>query len=125
LGSLSRVRARLGAPTFFATSPEMRSLLGICQACEPIDLATRSARGHLMAALLINCLSRIERGEQLSTSTPGRHGEALVSEVKSYISNNVSNDLSLDLIADAFGLSRRHVTRLFRDKTGMPLMTDY
>jgi AraC family transcriptional regulator len=121
IGSLSRVRAKLGAPTFFAMSPEMRSLLGLCRACEPTDLATQSARGHLVAALLINCLSQIERGEQLSASTPGTHGDALVSEVKSYISNNVSNDLSLDLIADAFGLSRRHVTRLFREKTGMTI----
>jgi AraC-like DNA-binding protein len=121
LGSLSRVRAKLGAPTFFAILPEMRSLLGLCQACEPTDLATQSARGHLVAALLINCLSQIERGEQVSASTPGTHGDALVSEVKSYISNNVSNGLSLDLIADAFGLSRRHVTRLFRDKTGMTI----
>jgi AraC family transcriptional regulator len=121
LGSLSRVRAKLGAPTFFAISPEMRSLLRLCQTCEPADLATQSARGHLVAALLINCLSQIERGEQLSASTPGTHGDALVSEVKSYIANNVSNDLSLDLIANAFGLSRRHVTRLFREKTGLTI----
>jgi AraC family transcriptional regulator len=121
LGSLNRVRAKLGAPTFFAISPEMRSLLALCQASEQSDLATLSARGHLVAALLINCLSQIERGEQLSASTPGTHGDALVSEVKSYISNNVSTDLSLDLIADAFGLSRRHVTRLFRQKTGMTI----
>jgi transcriptional regulator GlxA family with amidase domain len=99
----------------------MRSLLGLCQSCDPADLATQSARGHLVAALLINCLSQIERGEQLSTSTPGTHGDALVSEMKSYISNNVATDLSLDLIADAFGLSRRHVTRLFREKTGVTI----
>ena len=121
LGSLSRVRAKLDAPTFFAISPGMRSLLGLCHACKPADPATQLARGHLVAALLINCLSQIERGEQLSASTPATHGDALVSEVKSYISNNVANDLSLDLIADAFGLSRRHVTRLFRDRTGMTI----
>ncbi|MDB5653728.1 MAG: hypothetical protein JWQ94_1341 [Tardiphaga sp.] len=121
LGSLSRIRARLGAPAFFAISPEMRSLLALCQASGRSDLATLSARGHLVAALLINCLSRIERGEQLSASTPATHGDALVSNVKSYISNNAATDLSLDLIADVFGLSRRHVTRLFRDKTGMAI----
>ncbi|MDB5617020.1 AraC family transcriptional regulator [Tardiphaga sp.] len=121
LGSLSRVRAKLGAPTFFAISSEMRSLLALCQASEQSDLATLSARGHLVAALLINCLSQVERGEQLSASTPGTHGGALVSNVKSYISNSVSTDLSLDLIADVFGLSRRHITRLFREKTGMTI----
>lgn len=120
LGSLSRVRTKLGAAAVFATSPEMRTLLGLCHASEP-DLAAQSARGHLVAALLIHCLSRIERGEQLATSTPGTHGDALVSEVKSYISNNVAGDLPLDAIAEAFNLSRRHVTRLFRDKTGMTI----
>jgi AraC family transcriptional regulator len=121
LGSLNRLRARLRVPTFFAISPKMRSLIGLCQASEPFDFATQSARGHLVAALLINCLSEIERGEQLSASTPGTHGDALVSEVKSHILNNIASDLSLDLIADEFGLSRRHVTRLFRDKTGMTI----
>jgi AraC-like DNA-binding protein len=121
LGSLSRIRARLGTPTFFATSPEMRTLLGLCQACTPADVAAQSVRAHMVAALLIHCLSQIERGEQLSASTPATHGDALVSEVKSYIANNLAGDLSLDLIADAFGLSRRHVTRLFRDKTGMTI----
>jgi len=121
LGSLHRVRAKLGASTFFATSPGMRSLLGLFQPCEPADLPTQLARGHLVAALLINCLNQIERGEQLSAATPETHGDALVSEVKSYISNHVATDLSLDLIADTFGLSRRHVTRLFRDKTDMTI----
>jgi AraC family transcriptional regulator len=121
LGSLSRVRARLGTAAFFAISREMRSLLALCQASEADNPAAQSARAHLVAALLINCLSQIEGGEQLSASTPGAHGDALVSEVKSFIANSVSADLSLDRIADAFGLSRRHVTRLFRAKTGMTI----
>ncbi|MDH2399025.1 AraC family transcriptional regulator [Bradyrhizobium sp. SSUT18] len=121
LGSLSRVRAKLNAPTFFATSREMRSLLDLCQSGCFDDLATRSARSHLTSALFINCLSRIERSDQLATSNPGSHGDALVSEMKYYIRNNAANDLPLDLIATTFGLSRRHATRLFRDKTGMTI----
>ena len=121
LGSLSRVRARLGKPSFFAISPEMRSLLALCQPSVRPDRATQSARGHLVAALLIHCLSRIERGEPMSASSAGTHGDALVSEVKSYVSNSITRDLSLDQIADAFGLSRRHLTRLFRDKTGLTI----
>jgi AraC family transcriptional regulator len=121
LGSLSRVRAKLNAPTFFATSREMRSLLDLCQSGCHDDLAATSARGHLASALLINCLSRIERNDQLSASNPAGHGDALVSEIKCYIKNNAAGDLSLDMIARAFGVSRRHVTRLFRKKTGMTI----
>jgi AraC family transcriptional regulator len=121
LGSLSRVRAKLSAPTFFATSREMRSLLDLCQSGRFDDLAARSARSHLASALLINCLSRIERNDQLSASNPAGHGDALVSEIKCYIKNHAASDLSLDMIASAFGVSRRHVTRLFREKTGMTI----
>jgi AraC family transcriptional regulator len=110
LGSLNGVRAKLNAPSFFEISCEMRSLLDLCQSGCPDDLAAKSARSHLASALLINCLSRIERNDQLSASNPGSHGDALVSEIKCYIKNNAASDLSLDLIATAFGLSRRHVT---------------
>lgn len=121
LGSLCRVRARLGTPGFFATTPQMRSILGLCQASDPADLAAQSVRGHLVAALLIDCLAQIERGEQLSASSSATHGDAVVAEIKAYIANNVSDARSLDEIADAFGLSRRHVTRMFRDTTGMSI----
>jgi AraC family transcriptional regulator len=121
LGSLNRVRAKLNTPTFFAMSREMRSLLSLCQAGDPDDLAARSARSYLVAALLINCLSRIERNDHVPTSNPGSHGDALVTEIKCFIQNNAASDLSLDLITSAFGLSRRHVTRLFREKTGMTM----
>ncbi|QQO17525.1 helix-turn-helix transcriptional regulator [Bradyrhizobium diazoefficiens] len=121
LGSLNRVRTKLKAPTFFAVSREMRSLLGLCQAGAPDNLAAQSARSHLVAALLINCLSQIERNDPLPASTSGSHGDALVSEMKCFIRNNAASDLSLDLIGATFGLSRRHLTRLFREKTGVTI----
>ena len=121
LGSMNRVRAKLNTPSFFAMSREMRVLLGLCQTGHPDDLLAKSARSHLVTALLINCLSRIERNDQVSVSNPEGHGDALVSDIKSYIKNNAASDLSLDTIGGAFGLSRRHATRLFRDKTGMTM----
>lgn len=121
LGSLSRMRARLTAPAFFGTTPQMRTLLGLCQACDPADRVALSVRDHLVGALLIDCLAQIERGEEIAAPTAATHGDALVSEVKAYIATHVADALSLDHIADAFGLSRRHVTRLFRDKTGMTI----
>lgn len=121
LGSLNRVRTKLKAAAFFAVSREMRSLLGLCQAGAPDNLAAQSARSHLVAALFINCLSQIERNDPLPASTSASHGDALVSEIKCFISNNAASDLSLNLIGATFSLSRRHVTRLFREKTGMTI----
>lgn len=121
LGSLSRMRAKLTAPAFFDTTPQMRSLLGLCQTSDPADRAAQSIREHLVAALLIDCLAQIERGEPLAMPSGATHGDALVSELKAYIATNVADALSLDHIAETFGLSRRHATRLFRDKTGMSI----
>lgn len=121
LGSLSRVRARLGAPTVFAMTPEIRSLQRLCRAGDTSDELLQAARGHLAAALLMNCLSQIERGEELSTARRDGHGEVLVAEMTSFITENAGKDLPLDIIADRFGLSRRHATRLFRDNTGVTI----
>lgn len=121
LGSLNRIRRKLKAPAFFGTTPQMRTLLGLCQASDPADRAASSVREHLVAALLIDCLAQIERGAEIVAPTAATHGDALVSDVKAYIATHVAEALSLDHIADAFGLSRRHVTRLFRDKTGMTI----
>lgn len=120
-GSLSRMRAKLHTPAFFGTTPQMRSLLGLCQASDPRDRAAQSIREHLVSALLIDCLAQIERGEPLAMPSATTHGDAVVSEVKAYITTNLSDALSLDHLAETFGLSRRHVTRLFRDKTGMSI----
>jgi AraC family transcriptional regulator len=118
VGSLSRVRAKLDVPAFFSITPELRSLRSLCQPGNPGDMPAKAVRGHIAAALLISCLSQIERSEQLSAALCEGHGDALVSEIKAFIRQNATKDLPLDVIADLFGLSRRHATRLFREKTG-------
>ncbi|HQS45720.1 AraC family transcriptional regulator [Xanthobacter sp. VTT E-85241] len=121
IGSLSRVRAKLDVPAFFAVTPEMRSLQSLCHVSETDDMASRAVQGHIAAALLIKCLAQIERSEQLSAACPEGHGEALIAEIKSFITKNATSDLPLDAIAEFFGLSRRHATRLFREKTSMSI----
>lgn len=121
LGSLSRVRAKLKAPALFATSPQMRALLGLCESSTGADRAAQSVRAHLIAALLLNCLTEIEHGEEISAANRASHGDAVVAEMQAYIADHLGDALPLDRIADAFGLSRRHATRMFRDKTGMSI----
>ncbi|MGO4739904.1 helix-turn-helix domain-containing protein [Bosea sp. 2KB_26] len=123
IGSLNRVRGKLGRTGVFAMTSEIRSLRGLCQSGHADDRVAQVTRSHLAAALLINCLAQIERSDELSGARPEGHGEMLVSEIKSFISQNASKDLPLDLVADRFGLSRRHATRLFRDKTGFSIAT--
>ncbi|HEV7324811.1 MAG TPA: AraC family transcriptional regulator [Bosea sp. (in: a-proteobacteria)] len=121
VGSLSRARAKLAKPAFFATTPEIRSLQRLCRAGGAEDKVSQAARSHLAAALLINCLAQIERSDPLSAARPEGHGDMLVSEIKSFITQNAGKDLRLDLIADLFGISRRHATRLFRENTGLSI----
>ncbi len=118
LGSLGRARVKLAKPAFFAMTPDIRALQRLCRAGEDGDRASHAARSHLAAALLIHCLAEIERSDPLPAARPDGHGDMLVSEIKSFIAQNAGNDLPLDLIAELFGLSRRHATRLFRENTG-------
>jgi transcriptional regulator GlxA family with amidase domain len=45
----------------------------------------------------------------------------LINEIKDLIAINVEKDLPLDHIANRFGISRRHMTRLFREITGFSI----
>lgn len=102
-------------------TPEIRALQRLCRAGETEDGASQAARSHIAAALLINCLVQIERGNALPAARPEGHGDMLVGEIKSFIAQNAEKDLPLDLIADLFGVSRRHATRLFRENAGVSI----
>ncbi|WP_164547385.1 MULTISPECIES: helix-turn-helix domain-containing protein [unclassified Bosea (in: a-proteobacteria)] len=109
---------RIKRPSTFAATPLMRTLLRLC--CSD-DLAPKAAQDHVAAALLIATLTRIEQGEPLSGASSDDHGSALVAEIRSAIGERLDEDVSLDELADAFGLSRRQATRLFRQFTGMSI----
>jgi transcriptional regulator GlxA family with amidase domain len=48
-------------------------------------------------------------------------GAALIDEIKDLSATNVDRDLPLDHIASQFDVSRRHMTRLFREITGFSI----
>lgn len=118
LGSLSRVRARAGTSSIFAATPEIRALQKLCRDGDSRDIATPAVHRHLAAALLIRCLAQIEQTDAMPQGSLQTHGAMLVSEVSAFIEAHVAHDVSLDQLADRFGVSRRHITRLFRDHTG-------
>lgn len=107
-------------PSLFAATPLMRTLLGLCCAGDTCA-APRAAQDHLAAALLIATLARVEQGEPLSSASSHDHGSALVAEIRAAIGERLNEDVPLDELADAFGLSRRQATRLFRQFTGISI----
>ena len=104
----------------FAATPLMRTLLRLC-CTDASDISAKAAQDHLAAALLVAVLARIELCEPLSGAVGDDHGSAVVSEMRSVIDERLDEEVPLDELADAFGLSRRHATRLFRQSTGMSI----
>jgi AraC family transcriptional regulator len=114
------LQRRIKRPAMFAATPLMRTLLRLC-CTDNTDIVLKAARDHLAAALLVATLSWIEQDEPLSSAIGHDHGNALVAEMRSAIDGRLDEDVPLDELADVFGLSRRHVTRLFRQCTGMSI----
>jgi AraC-like DNA-binding protein len=121
LGSLARIRNRLARPSVFTVTPDIRTLQLLCRAGDARDMSVRLSRDHLAAALLIRVLAQVEKTEPLSNATTRSYGEMIAADIRAFIDAHVAEDLSLDTIAEAFGLSRRHLTRLFRQWTGFSI----
>ena len=113
-------RRRLKRPAMFAATPFMRTLLRLCCPGDT-DVVPKGALDHLASALLVAMLQQIEQDEPLSSAVGQDHGRAVVVEMCSAIDERLDEDVPLDEIAGAFGLSRRHATRLFRRHTGLSI----
>jgi AraC family transcriptional regulator len=114
-GSLARVKRRIRSSALFGTTPEIKALQNLCQKAGP---GQSSSLRHISAALLMSCLSEIERADPLPVATPRGHGAAIVQEVQDLVADGAAEDVSLDLLAERLNISRRHMTRLFRKQTG-------
>ncbi len=121
LGSLHRVRGRLDASALFPVTPEIRGLQALCREDGGDTLGKAAVRTRLAGALLIRCLAAMERGEALPTATRGGHAAALVEEAKSLVAKRLRDEIALDALADRLGVSRRHLTRVFREQVGLSI----
>lgn len=75
-------------------------------------------RQALTSALLVQCIAEVMAGEIAPAASRYEHGMALVEDLKHYLALHADEQVPLDALADRFGVSRRHVTRLFREGTG-------
>lgn len=95
----------------FSTTPEISLLAKLFHA----DLPS-IARSHLAAALLFACLGRAATSDALALGSANSHGVALALEIGAFVSANAAQEIPLDRLSVMFGVSRRHVTRLFREQ---------
>jgi len=121
LGCLDRIRSETRASALFPLTPGIRALQALCcdRDADADPLASAAEREHLAAALLIRCLAAIERARPLPAATSQGHGAALVDEVRAFVEARPDRTVSLDALADRFDVSRRHLTRLFRERVGL------
>ena len=73
-----------------------------------------------LEALCAATVSIIEENMQKQDSAPSQD---MVSQVKKYVSQNYRQELSLESIAEAFFISPSYLSRLFKQKTSMNLVT--
>lgn len=76
--------------------------------------------------LLINLLRRAhdgqEPGEKLPFVPKEKRERDLVRSVTAFLRDRLDQDLSLDAICESFNVGKTHITRLFKKRTGYPLM---
>lgn len=117
-GSLDRVRRETRGTALFATTPRIRGLLDLCRDTSAGTVEDMSVLDHVSSALLTDCLAQVERARTVSAASPEAHGASLVREIGAHLAARLGETLTLDEIAERFGVSRRHLTRSFRQHVG-------
>ena len=121
LGSLARLSRPAGSALIFPISADIHALQRICTAAGSDPSRSGLSGSHLATALLFRLLDHIERTEPLPNADTRDYGEMLMADVRSFIDERIAENLSLDAIAQRFGLSRRHLTRRFRQWSGVSI----
>lgn len=121
LGTLARLSKPAGSALVFPVSADIRALQRLCSAASGDPSGFGPSGPYLAAALLARLLVHIERTEPLPNASTRDYGEMLMADVRSFINERIAENLSLDEIAQRFGLSRRHMTRRFRQWSGVSI----
>lgn len=109
-----------GLMTGVWTGSEHLSLLGLAKTKleKSNRLDRRVQTAHLDYSMMLECLAIALSTPKVTRNTLDRHGAALVRQVKMLLESSIEEMPSLDRIASDFGVSRRHLTRIFAEETG-------
>ena len=118
IGSLSEFRRRTRTTALFRCTSKLRALHELSARRELDAYGNSRIRHGLSSALLVQCIAEVMAGEAVPGTTHRDHGMMLVDELKQYLIEHVDQTVPLDALEARFGVSRRHMTRLFREFTG-------
>jgi len=121
LGTLTRLSKHAGSALIFPVTADIRALQRLCSAAGGEPSGAGLSGPYLAAALLVRLLAHVERTEPLPNASTRDYGEMLMADVRCFIDERIAENLSLDAIAQRFGLSRRHLTRRFRQWSGVSI----
>lgn len=126
----SNVRIAGGdAPRYCVPPP---ALLGALRLQTQFDAGDETEEAHDMARYQNDLVDRLiasacvaaVRSTAPSDANPKVSRGQLVSEIKAYLDVMLAERIDIETIASEFAISRRHLTRIFREETGESL-TDY
>lgn len=80
------------------------------------SLRNRDRLGELFAQ---ECLSLVQTVEPTTAAHPNDHSAVLILDALNWLRQNFAEKIHIDDLATELGVSRRHLTRLFRERTGL------
>ena len=98
-------------------------LRGILSALETAEHSTEYGHDLMARALLAQLLIELGRGmdaERYDYAPEENRGEK-TAEILSYLQEHLTEDISIDRLAEEFYLSKYHMMRLFRSRTGFTI----
>jgi len=117
-GPFQHLPRKLKLSSSYAVTPEIRALRDLCRTATARDRLTKASRNHIVSALVLRLMSQIDASAALTSGGNCSHADGLVAEICAFLEAHLTNEVSLDEIAETFRFSRRHTTRLFRRCTG-------
>lgn len=118
VGSLSEFRRRTRTTALFRRTSKLRELQDMSTRREGDAYGNSRIRHGLSSALVVQCIAEVMAGEAASDTSHREHGMMLVEDMKQYLIQHVDQSIPLDVLEQRFGVSRRHITRLFREFAG-------
>ena len=121
VGSLSEFHRRTRAPILARRTGAIRALQELSLRDDLGAYGATAIRNRLSSALLMQCIGEIMAGGTVAGASRREHGRALVADLQAFLASHADQDIPLDALEDRFGISRRHITRLFREGTGLSI----
>jgi AraC family transcriptional regulator len=118
IGSLSEFYRRTRSTVQLRRTSAMRAIQALSVRRDLGAYGGSQVKHDLSSALVVQCIAEVIANDPVPSSSNREHGMALVADIKAFLTLNLDQEFPLDALGQRFGISRRHVTRLFREGTG-------